>query len=357
MAYSPAVLLRHLQEYLPRYTDLFSEQIPVAAVIIDDTVQKLRVTIPGHGLSTGNKVVLSSGRTVNRITGATVTLDAIANTYVMRCATAVNHDLTGGLFETVTIQGFTDTALDGDYAFLSSISSDMFEVEVPFDSLPAGNLHVLENRSKGVNGALTITNVVDASTIDIDLLDTPLLDAQQVQGLIYSKNMRINVIANFERVKDIYSKEATADTAWLYLIMGDVAASKDHELENDAIRTDTVQNAQKVKMVGDFALCVMLPTHNDPLGAYAINLCYTEVYAAIIKTIVGVKLDGFLSQYVTSLTDHGPLEYVPSYYGHGYTIQFVYEEDLDSFHYANNFVSTPLQSVAPGTFDNKTGGQ
>ena len=73
--FSPSAILQHLQEYIPRVSDRFSDDNTVSDEILAGDPKILRVTDPGHGLSAGRLVVFTEGTISTSITGAQLFTD------------------------------------------------------------------------------------------------------------------------------------------------------------------------------------------------------------------------------------------------------------------------------------------
>jgi hypothetical protein len=342
MVYSPRAVLKHLQTYIPRLTNLFTNEQSVSAVIVAGSPQILRITYPSHGKIAGQEINTINGLLDNGI--ASVTQPEAG---ILRIVVNVPHDLTLGFEDNLTdetkveLQGFTDSQFNGFFVLDSVISSTIFEIQHPNTPTLNGNEVLRENRSYGVNGAFEISAVPDVDTFDIELTGRPEFDIKSVYGLVVVNGYRMDYVADWDRAQQKYTKQL-ADNLWLFIIMENVIASKDRNIESDANQTKTAQNEQRIKNVGEFSINVSIPTKEDIGAGNAVQLAYEIVYPIILKVMAGVPLETFgNSNYVTTLISHGAVLYNNAYYAHNFTFEYVYET-ISEDTFINNF----FESVA-----------
>ena len=326
MSYSPGAIQDHLFEYLPKFSNLFTDEVNVSAVIVDVPPKILRITSNNHGFMTGNRIRLINSLLDNGINGVVEFSDAF------RFTTNVPHDLTLGYTDNledgkIEMQGFTDVNFNGFFDLVAVPSSTTFEIDKNSLTLPVlnGNEVLRENREVGINSILTISNVVDADIFEVSLDGFPDFDTKPVITPSIITGYRIGIAVDVDRAEGIYTKLGN-NKLWAYIIMDDVNASKDRNNETDAVRTDTPQNEQRIKNVGAFNIIVFIPTTDQLSAQDALELSYIEIYESMLAVMAGVNFLVFgNSSYVTTLTSHGIVDYKNSYYMHMYSFENVYE--------------------------------
>lgn len=343
MIYSPELILRHLQTYIPQVTNLFTNEISIDAEIQDGTPQKLVITYANDNLVAGNTIALAGGLLDNGINSATQYTEP-DGTEILRLTTNVQHDLTFGYNDNLTdakieLQGFTDPGLNGFFEIVSIPDTTSFEIETSINPTLNGNEVLRENREIGVNGIFEIASKT-TTTMTILLDDVPELDLKPVYGLKIIDGYNISVVANWKRAEEIYTKQLP-DINWLFIIMQDVFASKDRNFASDATVTNTNQNEQRIKNIGTFVLNVVIPTaENDLSAANAVQLCYAQIYEILLRVMGGVTFETFdQAKYITTLISHGQVVYNRAYYAHSYEFEFVYETTRQET-FSDNFIKS-----------------
>ena len=324
MIYKPDNILLHIKRWLPQFIDSFTDEESVTANIISGSPQILRVNKNNHGYPVGKDVLFTGVLIDNGINA--VNLDS----GILTITTNAEHDLTVG-YSLVEMQGFTDSQFNGTFELYSVPSSTSFEIES--DTLPVlnGNETLRENWSIGLNEIFNIDSVT-LNTFDILLTDKPTFDILPIPQINLISGYRMGIVDDIKRLNEIYTKQPP-DKLWLYVIMEDVTTSKDRNLVNDAVRADTAQTDQRVLNIGRFSIVVILPTSANLTARIATNLCYDEIYFAMLKAISGMS---FVSeegtQYIANMSGHGSVQYNRAYYGHGYDFEQLYETDTsDTF--------------------------
>ncbi len=322
MTYTPNTILLHMKEWLPQFTDLFTEQESINAEIVSGTPQILRVTKNAHGYSAGKAVNFKNVLIDNGIVNVSL------NSGVLRFTTNVPHDLTGN-FSTVVLRNFTDSQFNGSFEVYSIPSATTFEIVNSTLPVLNGNEVLREDWSIGLNETFLIESVT-ANTFDILLTGKPVYDTLPLPSIDIVTSYRMGIVDNITRMNEVYTKQL-GNKYWAFLIMGDSIASKDRNLVSDLQRADTKQTAQRVMMGGTFSIIVIIPTASDLTAAQASQKAYDEILEAMYKAMVGVDfVDG--TEFLTNLVSHGSVQYNKAYYGHGYDFEAPYEIDYtDTF--------------------------
>ncbi len=334
MNYSPQLILSHLQEYLPQLTDAFTNETAVNAGIKAGSPQVLRIVYNSHTYNIGDSIILAGSKLDNGINNVQQFFED--GTSILRFTTNVKHDLTEDYDENLTdgkveLTGFTDSGLNDFFTLYAVPSSTTFEIEYPTLPTLNGNETLREIRELGVNGTFEVTDVPDANTIDIDLVDRPEFDIKDVPNLKVIDSYRIMIVADWNRAKELYTKQSI-DDLYLFIIMEDVDISKERRLENDAAASNTAQNELRVKNICRFTLDVVIPTQNAVDGSQAVQLAYDELYTILLAVMAGAPLGSDEnSKYISTLTSHGPVEdFNAAYYAHGYSFEYIFEYTFEN---------------------------
>lgn len=326
--FSPAALLLHFQEFIPKLTDKFSDNALVTGEIIDGDPQILRVTDNNHGLTEGKKIVFVDGKISNPITAVQLFADPSGN--VLRFTTESDHDLTKGYTASVELSGFTDSGLNGEFALVDVPNRKTFEIEYPTLPILNGNEALEEIWEVGVNGLLTISNVIDVNTYEISLDGKPNFTPGTLPQLKRASNMRMEVAVDAERASAVYNAEKDPDKLWLFVIMGNSTANKDRNLQSDAVQANTAQNDGRVLMINTFSVNVYFPTIQQKSGANASEQAWNEILTLMLYVGSGLRFDDFgNTRYLTTMIDHGSALYNNAYYSHSYTYEYNYEVTLE----------------------------
>ncbi len=322
--FSPEAILNHLFEYLPRVTDRFSDNALVSAEIVAGTPQVLRVTDVSHGLDAGSQVVLIDGKIDNDITAVELIVDTAGD--VLRFTTGQEHDLTLDYTLTVELSGFTDSAFNGTFDLVAVPSRNIFEISG--DSLPVlnGNEVLREDWEIGINDLFIVTRKISDDIYEIDLTGKPEFTPQTVPTLKRASQFRMGINIDAKRAESLYTPQPDTTELWLFVIMGDSAASKDSNITSDAIQTNTAQNPSRILMINTFTLLVFFPTDKETSGGAASNLAWDEILKVMLLVASGIRFDDFGNTLFTStLIEHGTAVYKNSYYSHAYTFEYNYE--------------------------------
>lgn len=325
--FSPNTILRHIREYLPRVTSLFSEQPAVAGTIIAGDPQTLRITELAHGRIAGATIDLLNVVIPNDITAAAEFEDT-DGTRGLRFTTNADHDLVADYTEgsTVVLQGFTNSVLNDTFDIYGVPSRTTFEI-VTAEAVPTltGSEELLETWELGPQGFREIDTVVDVDTYDVLLTGLPTFQAGVLESISVVTEWRISVVQDIQRVNEMYTKQApTVD--WLYLIMEEAITSKDWKANSDAVATNTGQSENRLKILNNFSLVSIIPTAGQITAEDAIQAAWTTILTALWSVLYDFTFEGFdLGEYAVAPTGHGSTQYNRAYYGHAYAFQFVYE--------------------------------
>lgn len=309
----PSDIVIQLQKELPVQSSLFHDVItPVSGVVASDI---LTVNSVGHGLSVGQQIYFTGVLIRNKITDVVLTSDD-----TLRFTTEDPHDLTAAMTaritrnwppgESVDIENIQEYSLDETAAGVPA--TDMFETTSGF-SLPvlSGDEYLLENRSLGVNGFQTVATVIDDDNFTVDL--TTNTDAPSVaDGTVILTDIitaiRVGLVPDIQRAKDIYSKQST-NQAWCFVIMTDMEVSKSLNNTDDMVSLPD-STFRELNIEQQFSTLIFLPTDETVAAPGVIDLVYVDVFASLLKSLYGWEGVGYRGG--------GVAEYNMSFYAQEY---------------------------------------
>lgn len=316
---TPDIIVRHLQQYLPLFTGVFSESLTITAAQAFGLA--VTVTAPDHGLSVGRPIIVTAGGVRNAIVDAW----SISET-VTRLVLAQEHDLIkpsqSGDPQTVTLGGI-GAPWDGDRQIVGVASRLEIDIANPTGETAAPVLqagaHVLEYRAAGLQGIWSVASVVDNDSFTFEVSGVPSLPTGQVDGLEIVDGVRVAAAADIDRAEAFYTKQGQGK-AWLFLIMTDVDASKDRHSQSDAKAANTPGTLGRMTMLQHFATSLFLPTTKQSSGADAQVQAYGEIFRALVAALHCFRPEASTQAlpYRATTNGHGPGKYNTAYYMHVY---------------------------------------
>ena len=350
---TPNIIKSQLFQFLPVYTDLFSEVITAGQsnIISGD---ELTVTKTDHGLETGDVIVVAEAISRLTITGASLSDGLLTYT------TSSNHDLSsvrrdGRLFDynQATLTGIPLPGESGTFPVVDIPDQNKFTIEATASPSPATGI-LLEKRSLYVSPA-TVTKVDDDRFI-IPNPDTALPDGFTINTIKYCSKSRIYVAATIERAKAMYTKVEGIDEAVLFIVMRPESASKDRHAYSDAIATVKAQNPIRLKYLPEVDFFVFLPTPDDLSGAKAQNVAYVDIRTAIRKAMyahIFLTDETVDTQFAAVEASNSPEDYNTAVYVHSYSYQIPYEISFEQGDTFRTNVSARNILINSKMFDNE----
>lgn len=320
MSLVPSDIVSHLKAYLPRFTDLFTEQLTVDSAVVG-VGNILTVNATAHGKSLGQYVLIKAGSVKNALITSTLINPTVQFT------TEYEHDLTKPSLTnddwTLTLGGFGNI-WDGEQGIVEVPNRYNFEINLPLGEVAApavdGSQYLLESLPLGV---YQIDTVPDLDSFTIDLSEARDLPVGDAVGLELVTGYRIAAAADVNRARDIYSEQSSGK-AYLFLIMTDTDVSKDRNVSNDAIAELNRNDLMQVRLLQSFSTTVFLPTTDDVSGSGAQDLAYDEVFTALLKALFGYMIDGGMYKTACVPAGMGPGEYNSAFYTHVFDWQVPY---------------------------------
>lgn len=334
---SPSEIVNQLRATLPRYTDLFTTNIANTAISVVSNIATA-TTPSAHGLVTGNAVLIANAVTPNSI--ASVSSSGLLFTF----ETAVNHDLTLGEQETVTLSGFTDPNWNGTFTLQAVPNRKQFVVQST-NSLPVLNSAEVLNEilTSGINGIFEITVT---STTEFTFTTT---SRDTTSTVTIKSRPRITAVPDVDELARQYTEQEPNDL-WAFVIPSPITASKDRSVKSDRINSRTAADDKRSNYSQNFSVYVLVPTQKQYSALEAMDICYQQLLFPFTKSLVGFKPTSPLTEqsvYIVTLLGSSNAGYNRATYTHQYDFEF-------AFDLVNNDAVEPISNQAfrdiPSTF-------
>lgn len=307
-------VVKQLAAKLPALTPEFTDNFAVTS-LISSGGSALAVTAVPHGFVVGQGVVIS---------GAQVPIFLSSITRVGIVATAItdtDHDLTEFVPTEVEIVDAVDANFNGTKKLLSVPNRRSFTFQVDDTGATADTGAVLNatNAFTTYNGVFEIT-LLGSPTVFLYTLGTDFPPA--VGTITASGNARISAAVSMDRVQATYSKQP-ADDFWLYVILDDVAASKNRNILSDAVDDQQRQSQGedfRQQIIQPLSLVLVVPSSDQIAGRGARDAA-EDIFLPLCQSILFKRFDSGLSageQGPLQFTGHGFLEYNKATYVHQY---------------------------------------
>jgi hypothetical protein len=312
-------IINQLAIRLPKFTDKFTTDISITGLArVGTTVTATTAAI--HNLAINKQVNIVGAKTPLAI--SSLTRVGTVGTLV----TTNNHDLTENyIITTVDINGATEAEFNGTFNILNipNRKTITFTMADAGPTTATGSPLLLNGSSylQQYNGLHQVTSVPTTTTFTYEVADSTLFTPPQ--GTIIARtNPRISGAISVERVIDAYTKQV-ADDWWLFAILDDVIASKNRNIDTDAVDNQQRGNEFRQQIVQPFTLMAVTPANNE-IAARAARDTAEELFRPICQSILFSKMDSELyvgAQNPIQFVDHGFLAYNTAFYAHGFNFQ------------------------------------
>ena len=308
--------------WLPRFTDVFTDQISVSSLTMDGAKLVTAICAVPHGLDTNDYVNIVGAYTKNPITSLTRSgVIASATTQYVHDLTAKNPNEPYSYTPTVNISGADQVEYNGEHTLLSVLDRTHFTYQVSgIPATPATGSPVLEYEYYiGYNGRHKITKINDTTFTYV----SPIIRPPETLGTIVAhKTPRIAPVISSQRAVESYTEQAN-DKLWLFITTEDVISSKNRAVESDANDLQGSATDFRQLLIQNLNLFVFVPTTQEISGRKAKDLM-EDVAPAIFKSLLGVNFPDTLStrsQWGITFVSHSLVEYNTAYYVHSFQFQ------------------------------------
>ncbi len=306
-----------LAEKLAALSPEFTDNVAVTT-LASSAGSAVVATATVHGFVVGQGVVISGAQ-------IPIVISAISRVGIVATATTdADHDLTEFTPVNVEIADAVDTNFNGTKKLLSVPSRRTFTFQVDNTGATAdtGSLLNGTNAFTTYNGVFKITLVPTTTSFIYGLG----MDFAPATGTITaSGNARISAVATMDRVSAVYTKQAVNDY-WLFVVLGDVAASKNRSILSDAVDDQQRQSQGedfRQQIVQPVNLVLAVPSSAEISGRTARDAA-EDMFLPICQSILFKLFNSGLSvgaQSPLQCTGHGFLEYNKATYLHQYSFQ------------------------------------
>jgi len=310
-------VILQLYSKIPQYTDKFTVDAVLSSVTSVGLVAT-GATTTNHGLSIGDLVNITEIKTPVVISTLTRVDD------ILFCETATDHDLTEGYQENVEIADANEAEFNGTFTLLSVTNRRNFTLQTTDSGATTGTGTILglDIGKDRYTGLKTVVSVPTVKTFTY-ALDIAIPSASSGTG-VASVGFRISGSATLQRAVDSYTKQELEDL-WMFVVLGSVTASKDRNINSDAIAVQNSGTDWKQQLIQPFSIHCFVSV-GDELSARNIRDDFEDIAAFIFKSIVGVKFESGLAQgayYKTVFDSHGVQNYNNAIYIHTFNFQTV----------------------------------
>lgn len=314
-----------LASKLPTLTPEFTDNFNVISLTSVANIATAQTATP-HGFNVGDAVNISGAQ-------VPITITAITRVGIVATATtATDHDLTYQLNAQVEIANAADPNFNGNKTLLSVPNRRTFTFQVADtgSTNDAGDLLNGSNVFDTYNGVFAVLSTPTTDTFTYALTDT----YPPAQGTITAAtNARISALVSLERAEAVYTKQGV-NKYWLFVVLGDVAASK-----NRNILSDAVDNQQRQSQGFDFRQQIMQPLtlllaipSSVEVGGRIARDAAEDMFLPICQSILFKEFNSglFVGEYAPlQFTGHGFYSYNKPVYMHQYTFSQMVDLTFD----------------------------
>lgn len=312
-------VITQLQAMLPTFTDKFSTNIGIISITSVGNIATLTTDVL-HNLSVGNVVnVVGSQSPVN------ITSLSRAET-IVTVTTAQDHDLTEGVFSTVTIVDTSEAIFNGTFPFLTQVNRRTFTFQVADSGATnaVGGQLASPGTVGGYNGLVTILTVPTTTSFTYTTAFIQPNAAILALGEV-RQALRITGAIDVERAEEMYSSPETSDDFWAFVLLNGSSASKDRHGQNDAINSAGPSGSRRQQVMQTCTIAVFSKTENDLSGREARDNM-EDLNPAIFGSLIGAKISSGLAEGTNlglNYIDSDVIKYVGPYLIFGWTFQLL----------------------------------
>lgn len=312
---SPSEIVNQVRATLPRYTDLFTDNIANTSISVASGLATA-TTPSNHGLKDGDAVLIANAVTPNSI--VSVSVEGLLFTF----ETAVNHDLTLGEQETVTLSGFTDPDWNKSFILRDVPNRKQFVVQSA-NTVPTlnSNEELNEVLITGVNGIFEITKISNTQFS----FNTSSRDTNTTATI--KSNPRVTAVPDVDEMARQYT-EQKIDSFWAFVVLGAVSASKDRSIKSDRLNSRTAADDKRSNYSQPFSIYVLAPAQDQYSALRSMDRCYQELLFPFTKSLVGFKPTSPLTEqsvFVVTFAGSSNAGYNRATYIHQYDFEFAFD--------------------------------
>lgn len=310
--------IKQLYAKLPFLTDKFSQSVDITDIVFSGTTATV-TTDTAHGLETDDLCTVTNLYAPIAITSIN-RLDTI-----LTVVTTIEHDLTAGFQETVTLSGSNEAEFNGNFSIASVVDKFTFKLTTADSgALSATGSPILQqvtgNLYNQIAGFRTVTSAVDANTFTFELTST-LNSTIDATGSV-SVGYRITGAVDFESALGCYTANDDNEY-WAFVVSNSNIASKDRKNNSDGVYTFNANTGYRQELNQTFTVFVFA-TASEENDAYLIKDDMQDMAVHLIGSLCGAKFDngfGAGSYYANVFDTHLTQFYNNGIYAHSFIFQ------------------------------------
>lgn len=311
-------IINQLALVLPRLSNKFTTNFNVNSLTRSGTTVTATTNLI-HGLTVGKQINIVGAKTPIVITSLTRILT------VGTMITATDHDFTQGFSTSLELTGAVETEFNGTFVIIG-VQNRRTVTFIMIDTGPiiATGSPLLQNGSsflKQYNGLHNVATIISTTMFTYEITDTALFTP--AAGNIEARTEpRISGAVSVDRIIDAYTKQPISEY-WLFVVLGDVTASKSRSIETDATDNQQRSNEYRQQIIQPFTVVVMMPVVNEIASRLSRDEA-EDIFRDISRSILFKSFDSRLfsgAQNPVQFVDHGFLANNSSVYMHGYNYE------------------------------------
>lgn len=313
-----AEIILQLAVYLPQNDAKFTDNYSVKSITRSSNEFIVQLD-EEHNLKPGHGITLLNSESVISISSSS-RVSSVA-TFV----TANDHDLTKGVHNTVTISGTSSTNFSGTFTILDILDRNTVTVVMPLPGAETsfgGVLHNVGGTAYSYNGTYGVERIVSPSSFSVldnrPTIAAPLTDTTTA----IRARPRIAGGVDLEKFISMYTKQDDGKW-WMFVLLEDVFASKDRDLQTDAIADQNSGSFFHQVVIQPFSLYVIKDVRDDVAGRSARD-DIEDMFRGICKSTLWTKYDSHLGvgqQGKVHFMSHGKSMYDSALYVHAFSFQ------------------------------------
>lgn len=319
-------IVNQLAVVLPTLTDKLTTNFSITSLTRSGSTVTATTDV-AHGLAVSNQVNIVGAKTPLVI--SSLTRSGTIGTLV----TTNNHDMTPGFSTSAELSGSNEAEFNGTFVILTVPNRKTVTFTmVDSGATTATGSPLLVNGSSYLqqyNGLKSVATVPTTTTFTYAITDTTLFTP--ASGTILGRTKpRISAAVDNEAAVKAYTAQSV-NKLWLFVVIGDVTASKDRSTGSDAVSNLQSGDDYRQQLIYPFTAIVFFPSKTEIAGRLVRDDA-EDLFRPLCRSLLGAKLDSGLfaaAQNPINFVDHGTGNYTGSYYMHVYNFATVADLTFD----------------------------
>jgi len=313
-------IVAQIARVFPRHASNITTDFTVSTLTRSGTTVTATTTAT-HGLTVGGQANIVGAQTPLTI-GSLTRADTLGT-----LVTDNDHDLTEGFKDSVVLQGAAEVEFNGTFTIVAVLNRKTITFVMP-DAGPmvaTGSPLLINGASdlKQYNGLHNITAIPSTLQFRFEITDVTLF-TPAAGTIIARTNPRVSAAVTEEKLISAYTKQP-AGSFWLFVVLGDVFASKNRNVLSDA--TDNQQRGDQFRqqVIQPFTVYAFFPTSAEIAGRIARDDA-EDLFRPLCQSLLSVPFDSGLAvgkQGNTQFVTHGFAADGGAYYAHAYGFEQV----------------------------------